>query len=238
MPPDPGTSRPRIHEGTRLGHYLVERGLGSGGEATVLLARDVILRRKVALKILHGNEDEPSTIRGLNEARLIAKLDHPNIVRVYHVEHSHGVWFMAMEYIDGGNLGERVRRLGAMDPVRALRAALAVAGALDHAHQTGVVHRDLKPQNLLVSRTGAIKLADFGLAAVACLQRAEGGRRHQSGPRVGTPLFAAPELWSGKPATPSSDLYSLGACLYFFLAARAPFTSDTLEGLGERSEER
>jgi|GEM_PF-1461979 len=230
MPPREGKPQPSIREGDRLGNYIVERRLGAGGEATVFLARDVVLRRHAALKILHARGDEPSGVRGLHEARLIATLDHPNIVRIYHVERSAGVWFMAMEYIDGGNVDERVRSLGAMDPVRALGVALAVADALHHAHQIGVIHRDLKPQNLLVSKNGAVKLADFGLATVADLQRVQKSRR---GLWVGTPQFAAPELWVGKAATPSSDLYSFGACLYFLLTGRAPFMSDTLEALRE-----
>src|SRR5215470_5116713 len=124
----------------RVGNYIVERRLGSGGQADVFLARDVVLRRLVALKVLHRTTSAGQNVRGLEEARLIATLDHPNIVRVFHVELSEGVWYMAMEYVDGGNLELRVTRAGALDPGRALRYALVVADALQHAHQIGVIH--------------------------------------------------------------------------------------------------
>ena len=115
----------------RVGNYIVERRLGSGGQADVFLARDVVLRRLVALKVLHRTSaGQEKNVRGLEEARLIATLDHPNIVRVHHVELSEGVWYMAMEYVDGGNMELRVGRAGPLDPNRALRYAMVVADAL------------------------------------------------------------------------------------------------------------
>src|SRR5688572_12617263 len=175
----------------RVGNYIIERRLGSGGQADVFLARDVVLRRLVALKVLHRTTGPNNAVRGLEEARLIATLDHPNILRVHHVELSEGVWYMAMEYVDGGNMELRVWRLGALDPIRALRYTAAVSDALQHAHKIGVLHRDVKPQNLLETRSGVLKLADFGLAG----WRKESLESTVKPVRLlGTPQYLAPEM--------------------------------------------
>jgi protein kinase-like protein len=212
----------------RVGNYIVERRLGAGGQADVFLARDVVLRRLVALKVLHRSSGPSQNVRGLEEARLIATLDHPNIVRVHHVELSEGVWYMAMEYVDGGNLELRVTRAGALDPVRALRHALVVADALQHAHKIGVVHRDVKPQNLLETRAGVLKLADFGLAGLRQESLDNTGKPVRL---VGTPQYLAPEMWLGENATAKSDIYGLGATLYFMLTGRPPFPAKTVRDL-------
>src|SRR5215831_12217804 len=212
----------------RVGNYIVERRLGSGGQADVFLARDVVLRRLVALKVLHRTTAAGQNVRGLEEARLIATLDHPNIVRVHHVELSEGVWYMAMEYVDGGNLELRVARAGALEPGRALRYALVVADALTHAHKIGVIHRDVKPQNLLETRAGVIKLADFGLAGLRQESLETTGRAVRL---VGTPQYLAPEMWLGEAATVRSDMYGLGATLFFMLTGRPPFQAKTVKDL-------
>jgi len=233
--------RPRIGEGEReraaprgnagrvirVGNYIVERRLGSGGQADVFLARDVVLRRLVALKVLHRTSAGPN-VRALEEARLIATLDHANIVRVFHVELAEGTWYMAMEYVDGGNLELRVARAGALEPTRALRYALVVADALSHAHNIGVVHRDVKPQNLLETRAGVIKLADFGLAGLRQESLESTGRAVRL---VGTPQYLAPEMWVGEAATVRSDMYGLGATLFFMLTGRPPFQAKTVKDL-------
>jgi hypothetical protein len=210
----------------RVGNYIIERRLGSGGQADVFLARDVVLRRLVALKVLHRTS-AGQNVRGLDEARLIATLDHPNIVRVHHVELSEGVWYMAMEYVDGGNMELRVSRAGALDPGRALRYAMVVADALGHAHKIGVVHRDVKPQNLLETRAGVIKLADFGLAGLK-QDTLETSRPMRL---VGTPQYLAPEMGLGEAATPRSDIYALGATLYFMMTGRPPFGAKNVREL-------
>jgi tRNA A-37 threonylcarbamoyl transferase component Bud32 len=199
----------------RIGNYVVERRLGSGAQADVFLARDVVLRRSVALKILHPSGDDAANLRAVEEARLIATLDHPGIVRVHHVERVAGVWAIAMEYVDGGSLETRIQRGGAMTVDAGLRVIAAVAEALEHAHRIGVVHRDVKPQNLLLTRSGHVKLADFGLAVL----------RGQPGPSqpVGTPSFVAPEVWLGQPPAPASDVYALGATLLYLLGGAGPF---------------
>lgn len=212
----------------RVGNYIVERRLGSGGQADVFLARDVVLRRLVALKVLHRTSAGPN-VRALEEARLIATLDHANIVRVFHVELAEGTWYMAMEYVDGGNLELRVARAGALEPARALRYALVVADALAHAHKIGVIHRDVKPQNLLETRAGVIKLADFGLAGLRQEQLDANNARPQR--LVGTPQYLSPEMWLGEPATARSDMYGLGATLFFMLAGRPPFQAKNVKDL-------
>jgi Protein kinase domain len=210
----------------RVGNYIVERRLGAGGQADVFLARDVVLRRLVALKVLHRGSSQD--VRGLEEARLIATLDHPNIVRLYHVERSEGVWYMAMEYVDGGNLEMRIGRVGPLDPVRALKNAFVVADALAHAHKIGVIHRDVKPQNLLETRAGVLKLADFGLAGLRTESLENTARPVRL---VGTPQYLAPEMWMGEPASAKSDMYGLGGTLYFMLTGQPPFQAKNVRDL-------
>jgi serine/threonine protein kinase len=213
-----------------IARYRIERLLGTGGQADVFLARDVVLRRLVALKVLHRTSETNANVRGLEEARLIATLDHPNIVRVHHVELSEGVWYMAMEYVDGGNLEMRLHRLGALEPVRAMRLAATVADALQHAHKIGVLHRDVKPQNLLETRAGVLKLADFGLAG---LRQQQESLENTARPvrLVGTPQYLAPEMWVGEQASVHTDLYGLGATLFFMLTGQPPFQAKNLRDM-------
>ncbi len=212
-----------LREGDRIGDYIVERPLGAGGQGSVYLAHDAVLRRPVALKIISGAGEE--NLSAVDEARMIATLDHPNIVRVHHVQRHGDTWLMAMEYVDGADLKERVQQVGPLSRTRALRFAAAAAEALEHAHQLGVIHRDVKPQNLLVSRTGALKLADFGLAAFMGTNVGSAG--------LGTPQFMAPEVWAGEPATAQTDVYCLGGTLLYLLTGTAPFPGKTTDKLKE-----
>ena len=214
-----------LRAGVQIGNYIVQHRLGSGGQGDVFQARDVVLGRLVALKVVRRRRGSTPDTRGLEEARLIATLDHPNIVRIYHVELADGIWFVAMEYIDGGNLHHRVARLGPLRPVPALRFALAAADALQHAHHIGVLHRDVNPQNLLVSRSEVLKLADFGLAT------AIEGMPVGSGQLLGTPRFMPPEIWGGEAATAQSDVYCMGGSLLYMLTGEAPFPGSTVEQL-------
>ncbi|MEO7732896.1 MAG: serine/threonine-protein kinase [Kofleriaceae bacterium] len=214
-----------LRAGVQIGNYIVQHRLGSGGQGDVFLARDVVLGRLVELKVVRRRRGSTPDTRGLEEARLIATLDHPNIVRIYHVELADGVWFVAMEYVDGGNLEHWVARLGPLRPVPALRFALAAADALQHAHHIGVMHRDVNPQNLLVSRSEVLKLADFGLATFI------EGMPAGSGQLLGTPRFMPPEIWAGDAATAQSDVYCMGGSLLFMLTGEAPFPGTTVEAL-------
>lgn len=223
-PPSRGgpKAEPRPAPGACVGNYLIERRLGVGGQGEVFLARDVVLQRPVALKVFAPAADPAQRGRILGEARLIAALDHPGIVRVLHVELAAGCWYLAMEFVDGGSLETRVRRLGPFEPDLALEYVTAAARALEHAHAHGVVHRDVKPLNLLVTRSGALKLADFGLATIASAT---------PGAAAGSPDYMAPEVWRGAPAVHSTDLYGLGATLFYMLTGRPPFVAADLDGL-------
>jgi serine/threonine protein kinase len=222
-PPERGGAE--LRAGVQIGNYIVQHRLGSGGQGDVFLARDVVLGRLVALKVVRRARGSMPNTRGVEEARLIATLDHPNIVRVYHVELADGIWFMAMEYVDGGNLDRRVARLGPLRPVPALRFAMSAADALQHAHHIGVMHRDVNPQNLLVSRSEVLKLADFGLATGI------EGMPVGSAQPLGTPRFMPPEVWAGDAATAQSDVYCLGGSLLFMLTGEPPFQGTTVEAL-------
>ncbi len=209
-----GRSLGALGPGTHLGAYVIERHLGQGAEGNVFLARDSVLGRRVALKTLRAGT--AGATRGVEEARMMASLEHPNIVRVYHVERHQLVWFVALEYVPGGSLHSYIRRVGPLPISEAVTLCAQAADALALAHQLGLTHRDVKPHNLLLTDEGSLKLSDFGLA------RVDGTRGGHQGP-IGTPAFLAPECWNNEPATHAVDVYALGACLYYMLAGRTPF---------------
>ncbi len=218
--PNPGDLIP---PGTVIANYVVEDFVGQGTEGSVYVARDSLLGRKVALKTLRAGS--AGETRGVEEARLLAGLEHPNIVRVYHARRHQGVWFVVFEYLAGGSLQAQLQRLGPLPLRRALEIGAQAASGLAYAHEAGILHRDVKPQNMLLSKTGDVKLADFGLALDL-----RGARRSSTQP-VGTPAFLAPELWSSALATPASDVFSLGACLFCVLTGRLPFVASDPEQL-------
>lgn len=209
--------------GTAIGDYVIEDRLGRGSEGEVFLARDVLLGRRVALKTLRSGTAEET--HGVEEARLMASIEHPHVVRVYHAERHRGVWVVILECVDGGSLQSLVQRIGPLPAPRTLELLAEAAAGLACVHQNQIVHRDLKPQNLLLSRHGQVKIGDFGLALRLPKPVPALGRR------VGTPAFMAPELWANGVYSPASDIYSLGACLYFLLAGRVPFPFTNLEQL-------
>ena len=152
-----------IDVGSVVANYVIDSVLGRGAEGSVFLARDTLLGRQVALKTLRVAEIGET--RGVEEARLLASLEHPHILRVYHTKRHHGVWFVVSEYLGGGSLQARVERTGPLPIPQALELMAQIASALSHVHASGIVHRDVKPQNMLLSQAGQLKLADFGLAA-------------------------------------------------------------------------
>lgn len=205
-----------------LGRYAIERELGRGGMGTVWLARDRHLDRPVAIKVLHdhlaGRPEERE--RFLREARTAARLAHPHIVPIYTVVAEPDVTAIVMALIDGETLGARIRRRGPLAPDEAERVIREIAWALAYAHQSGVVHRDLTLENVLLERgTDRALLADFGLAAERESADAE--------VVIGTPGFLAPEVIRGEPATPASDLYALGVVGFTACAGRPPFAAET-----------
>jgi serine/threonine-protein kinase len=195
--------------------------------ATVYLARDDELGRDVAIKVLRDElaADDALRARFLREARLAARLSHPNVVRLYDAGETDGRPYIVMEYVPGVSLAD-CRKLPAARVVALGRQACA---GLQHAHEAGLVHRDVKPANLLLRDDGVLKVADFGIARAA-----ESTRHTQAGTLLGTAAYLAPEQLAGRDATTASDIYSLGAVLYELLAGRPPHRFETLAELAAK----
>ena len=208
------------------GRYSLRGPLGSGGMAEVFLAHDEVLERDVALKVLREQYagDEGFVERFRREARSAASLSHPHIVHTYDWGSSEegGAYYMAMEYVPGGTLKDRILAHGALPPRTAIEVASQIAEALEAAHGRGVVHRDVKPQNVLLTASGEVKVADFGIARAA-----NATTTSQSGLIMGTAGYMAPEQAKGECAGPRSDLYSLGVVLYEMLTGEVPYEDDT-----------
>ncbi len=192
------------------GRYTIERELGHGGMAIVYLARDEELRRHVAIKVLavHLAGDETFRARFLREARLAGRLSHPNVVQVYDAGETDGRPFIVMEYVPGRTLAD----CGKLPAERAAELALQACAGLQHAHDAGLIHRDMKPGNLLLREDDVLKIADFGIARAA-----ESTRQTQAGSVLGTAAYLAPEQAAGQDVTSAADVYSLGAVLYELL---------------------
>jgi predicted Ser/Thr protein kinase len=212
--------------GTTVGDFQVERLLGRGGMGEVYLATQLSLNRPVALKVLReevmakpGYED-----RFRSEAIAVAKLNHPNIVHVYSMAQIDQVHFIAMEYVEGTNLREYVAKRGALDVLQSLSIMKQTAQAIGAAGEAGLIHRDVKPENILITRRGRVKVADFGLCRH---MDEEGAHLTQVGTTMGTPAYMSPEQAQGHPLDHRSDLYSMGATYYFMLAALPPFRGDS-----------
>lgn len=202
------------------GRYELRRPLGHGAMAVVDLAEDVELARPVALKRLAENlaRDEDLRRRFLREAKLAARLSHPNVVRVYDVGEDGGLPFIAMEYVDGETLAELLARRGPVPPDEVAALGAQACSGLAAAHDAGLVHRDVKPQNLLLCRDGTLKLGDFGIAFGVN----EATQLTQAGTVLGTVAYAAPEQARGERVTASADIYSVGAVLSELLTGEPP----------------
>jgi formylglycine-generating enzyme required for sulfatase activity len=204
---------PTVAIGQQIDRYVIRRHLGSGGMGQVYLARDAVLGRSVALKIMAGAT--PSEVF-LHEARAIAMLNHPNIVQLYEFGDHHTGMFLALEYVDGETLRDRLRP-GGIGLDQALRHTRAIAEALAHAHAAGVTHCDLKPSNVMVGRDGRVRVLDFGIART---------RDQALEASSGTPDWMAPEQWSGLPLTDRVDTWALGIVCAQLLSGRHPFGDD------------
>src|SRR5215470_1508895 len=212
--------------GSTLGDFQVERLLGRGGMGEVYLATQISLKRPVALKVLRSDVLSKPGYRERfeSEAIAVAKLNHPSIVHVYTLGQVEGVDFIAMEYVEGINLREFVVRRGALDLPQALSIMRQAAQAIGTAGEAGIIHRDVKPENILMTRRGRVKVADFGL----CRQLDDDGPQiTQVGITMGTPAYMSPEQAQGYPLDHRSDLYSLGATFYYMLAGMPPFKADS-----------
>ena len=218
------------------GRYRLERRLGAGGMSTVFLAQDSVLERRVAVKLLaeHLSDDEDFVARFRREALAAARLQHPNIVQVFDSgeDQPSSRHFIVMEYVNGPSCADLLRehrRLGVEQTVDIVRGS---CHGLDYAHRAGVVHRDVKPGNLLVSdESGTVKLADFGIAKAA-----EQTRITQVGAVLGTAAYLSPEQATGEEAEAPSDIYSLGVCAYQFLTGRLPHEYSSLTELALKQQ--
>ena len=206
------------------GRYHIVDRIAAGGMGEVFRAHDAVLAREVAIKVLHRPlaADQGFVDRFRREARAAAVLSHPNIVAVHDWGAVDGIYYMVMEYVRGQSLREVLNAEGLLAPAQAADALLQTLSALDHAHRHGIVHRDMKPENIMVTRDGVAKVADFGLArAYADAQITHAGHV------TGTVQYLAPEQLQGEPADPRTDLYSLGIVAYELLTGRIPFEGET-----------
>ncbi len=203
--------------------YRLERKLGSGGMADVWLAEDQELGRRVAVKILHERyaNDEQFVERFRREATHAAGLSHPNIVSIYDRGVAEGSYYIVMEYIEGRTLKELIVTRGPCPVQVAISYTRQILAALRYAHKNGIIHRDIKPHNVIVDREGRVKVADFGIA------RAGASEMTEAGSIVGTAQYLSPEQARGAPVDESSDLYSTGIVLYELLTGTVPFTGET-----------
>jgi serine/threonine-protein kinase len=223
-------------EGQTIGHYALKNRIGLGGMGEVYLALDQRLRRNVALKLLPTSfNDHPDWVcRFQNEARAASSIAHPNIAHVYEVGEADGQHYIAMEYIEGVTLREYHRR-ARLKPLEAIDITIQVARALSAAHSAGVLHRDIKPDNIMIHREGYVKVLDFGLAKSIAGLTSQNDRQGVAisaietgaGIIVGSPAYMSPEQARGRKVDHQSDLWSLGVVLYELLAQKSPFLSDT-----------
>jgi eukaryotic-like serine/threonine-protein kinase len=219
------------------GRYRIERRLGAGGMSTVFKATDTVLERPVAVKLLaeHLADDEAFVARFRREALAAARLQHPNIVQVFDSgrDPQSARHYIVMEYVDGPSCADMLRERKRLEIDETVRIVRDACHGLDYAHRAGVVHRDVKPGNLLLAEeTGATKLADFGIAKAA-----EQTRITQVGSVLGTAAYLSPEQARGDEAGPASDIYSLGVCAYQFLTGRLPHEYSSLTELALKQQE-
>ncbi|HVL96107.1 MAG TPA: protein kinase [Solirubrobacteraceae bacterium] len=217
------------------GRYQLDRRLGVGGMSTVQLAFDTRLERHVAVKLLaeHLAADDGFVARFRREALAAARLVHPNVVQVYDfgTDEASGRQFIVMEYVEGQSCAELLRERGRLSPDEVVDICAQACRGLDYAHRNGVVHRDIKPGNLMVNPEGVVKIADFGIAKAA-----DDSDITRVGSVIGTAAYLSPEQARGEPAGPPSDLYALGVVAYQLITGRLPYQGASLTELARQQE--
>ena len=212
--------------GKRFARFKLLRLLGEGSMGRVILAEDVNLHRVIALKVLRkrikGMDDDQAVQQFLREARGAAKIDHPNVVKIFEINEHDGWWYIAMELVEGQTLQQVIKAAGPLSLARACIIIGDAATALETAHEHGIIHRDVKPSNLMITRQGRCKLTDFGLVRVDSPN--DPFELHDKS--VGTPKFMAPEVILRKHQGPALDVYSLGATFYYALTGKPPYNGD------------
>ena len=213
-----------------IGKYKVLERLGSGGMGQVFLCEHTFMKRRVAVKVLPAAKanDPASLERFYREARAVAALDHPNIVRAYDIDQDAGLHFLVMEHVDGTNLQDLVRKAGPLDPTRACHYVYGAAVGLQHAHAVGLVHRDIKPGNILVDRAGVVKVLDMGLARFFHDEDDRLTKKYDESV-LGTADYLAPEqAMDSHGVDIRADIYSLGATFYYLLTGRPVFADGSV----------
>jgi serine/threonine protein kinase len=213
------------------GRYQIMGRLGRGGMANIFRAKDLNLQREVAIKIMHDQliEDPSFQASFLREARAAANLSHPNIVTIFDFGHDGGRYFLVMEYIPGTDLKTLIRRKERLETMEAVDLMIQICAGVGYAHRAGLIHCDLKPQNVLITADGRAKITDFGIArALATISADE-----QADIVWGSPIYFAPEQAAGGPPSPASDVYALGITLFEMLAGRPPFQANDSMKLAE-----
>jgi serine/threonine protein kinase len=211
------------------GKYRLLERLGAGGMGAVYLCEHVTMGRRVALKVLPLSqaEDQASLQRFYREARAVARLDHPNIIRAHDLDHEDNLHFLVLEFVDGCNLHDFVRRNGPLSPLRTAHYVRQAALGLAHAHIADLVHRDIKPSNMLLDRSGCVKLLDMGLAQFFDEENSAFVKEFENGYVIGTADYLAPEQVIDSQVDIRADIYSLGCTAYFLLTGRSPFQEGT-----------
>jgi len=222
--------------GMIIGRYLILEKLGSGSMGRVYKSQHRMMDRPVALKIIAPeiSNNERVVARFQREIRMVGKLDHPNVVRAFDADRERGLLYIAMEYVAGYSLGQRLRNDGPIPPIELVGHAAQAARGLHHAHERSIVHRDVKPSNLMVANDGCVKVLDLGLGVLMEADE-QATFATADGVAVGTIDYMSPEQACGQDVDPRSDLFSLGCTLYHVMSGRLPFQGDSpVERLGAR----
>ncbi len=222
----PSAQKTKKQKVQKLGDFELVRKLGQGGMGAVYLAHQISLDRKCALKVMSSQLSQKKDFveRFIREARVGAKIEHPNVVRCYAVGEHKNIYFAALEFIDGASMQDWIKKLGTLEVGDAVHITIVCAQALGHAHKMNLIHRDIKPDNILVTKNGMVKVADLGLAKAVDDDQS----MTQSGTGMGTPLYMPPEqARNAKYVDQRSDIYALGCTLYRYLTGAPPFKADS-----------